>query len=106
MNNNTMNQMDNLEITRVHEPEADTRRVCEIRFDCLVTMHDVAFKKTKTGPFGLIEKQSKTPQWFKANQTITLEEVKHADPYELGMRIKQMFHQMEDTIDKYENGTI
>jgi hypothetical protein len=50
------------------------------------------------------EKWSKTPQWFKANHRITLEGVKHADPYELGMRIKQMFHQMEDTINKYENG--
>ena len=98
--------MNNTEITPVPEITADTTRVCEIRFDCLVTMHDVAFKKTKTGPFGLIEKQSKTPQWFKANHKITLEGVKHADPYELGMRIKQMFHQLEDTINKYENGTI
>ena len=98
--------MDNIEIIPVHELDANINRLCEIRFDCLVTMHDMAFKKTKTGPFGLIEKQSKTPQWFKANQTITLEGVKDADPYELGMRIKQMFHQLEDTINKYENGTI
>ena len=101
MKNNTMNQMNNLEITTVSEMEADTTRVCEIRFDCLVTMHDVGFKKYK-GVWGH-EEQSKKPQWFKANQTITLEEIKHADPYELGMRIKEMFHRMEDTIDKYEN---
>ena len=93
--------MDNIEIKPVHEMVADTRRVCEIKFDCLVTMHDVGFKKYK-GVWGQ-EKQSKTPQWFKANQTITLEEIKHADPYELGMRIKEMFHRMEDTINKYEN---
>jgi hypothetical protein len=93
--------MNNLEITPVPEITADTTRVCEIRFDCLVTMHDVGYKKYK-GLWGQ-EKWSKIPQWFKANQTITLEGVKYADPYELGMRIKQMFHQMEDTINKYEN---
>ena len=94
--------MNNLEITPVPEITADATRVCEIRFDCLVTMHDVAYKKYK-GLWGQ-EKWSKTPQWFKANHSITLEDVKYADPYELGMRIKQMFHQMEDTINKYENG--
>lgn len=99
-----MNQMDNLEITPVSEMEADTTRVCEIRFDCLVTMHDVGYKKYE-GMWGQ-EKYSKSPQWFRANHKITLEGVKHADPYELGMRIKQMFHQLEDTINKYENGTI
>ena len=45
---------------------------------------------------------SKTPQWFKANHILTLEMVKHADPYELGMRIKEMFHQLEKTIESYE----
>ena len=106
MNNNIIlvNQMDNLEIKPVSEMEADTTRVCEIRFDCLVTMHDVGYKKCE-GMWGQ-ETESKTPQWFKANHKITLEGVKHADPYELGMRIKQMFHQLEDTINKYENGTI
>lgn len=99
--------MDNIEITPVSEFEADTRRVCEIRFDCMVTMHDVGFKKIKTYPFGFeMEKSSNTPQWFRANHVITLEGVKHDDPYELGMRIKQMFHQLEYTINKYENGTI
>jgi len=87
-------------ITPVSEIEADTRRVCEIRFDCLVTMHDVAYKKYK-GLWGQ-EKQSKTPQWFRSNQVLTLEEIKYADPYELGMRMKQMFNQLEETIKQYE----
>ena len=39
--------MNNIEITPVSEFEADTRRVCEIRFDCLVTMHDVGYRKYK-----------------------------------------------------------
>jgi hypothetical protein len=89
-----------IEITPVDKIVADTRRVCEIRFDCMVTMHDVAYKKYK-GIWGQ-EKQSKTPQWFKANHILTLETVKHADPHELGMRIKEMFHQLEKTIESYE----
>ena len=95
--------MNNLEITPVPEMVADTTKVCEIRFDCLVTMHDVGYRKYE-GMWGQ-EKQSKSPQWFRANHKITLEGVKHADPYELGMRIKQMFHELENTIKKYENGT-
>ena len=89
-----------IEINPVSEMEADTRRLCEIRFDCMVTMYDVAFKKYK-GVLGH-EQQSKTPQWFRANHAITLETVKYADPYELGMRIKEMFHQLEKTIEQYE----
>ena len=89
-----------IEITPVSEMEADTRRLCEIRFDCMVKMHDVAFRKYD----GLFdeEKQSRIPQWFRANHTITLETVKYADPYELGMRIKEMFQQLEKTIEQYE----
>jgi hypothetical protein len=89
-----------IEIEAVPEVVADTRGVCEIRFDCMVTMHDVAFKKYK-GVLGH-DQQSKTPQWFKANHILTLEAVKHADPYDLGMRIKEMFHQLEKTIEQYE----
>jgi hypothetical protein len=99
MNNEKINFT---EITPVPEIIADKRRVCEIRFDCLVTMHDVGYKRYK-GLWGQ-EKESKTPQWFRANHIITLEGVKHADPYELGIRIKQMFQQLEDTINKYERG--
>jgi len=89
-----------IEITPVPEVVADTRRVCELRFDCMVTMHDVAYRRHK-GMWGQDE-QSKTHQWFKANHVLTLETVKHADPYELGMRIKEMFHQLEKTIISYE----
>lgn len=97
-----MNKINNIEIEPVPEIEANTTRVCEIRFDCLVTMHDVGYRKLQERGFLQQEKWSKTPQWFRANHVITLEGVKHADPYELGMRIKQMFHQLEDTIKQYE----
>jgi hypothetical protein len=51
-------------IEPVPEMIADTRKLCEIRFDCLVTMHDVGFTRYE-GMLGT-EKQSKVPQWFKA----------------------------------------
>jgi hypothetical protein len=89
-----------IEITQVPEVVADTRQVCEIRFDCMVKMHDVAFRKYD----GLFdeEKQSRIPQWFRANHILTLDAVKYAEPYELGMRIKEMFYQLEKTIEHYE----
>ena len=89
-----------IEITPIPEVVADKRRVCEIRFDCMVKMHDVAYRNYE-GMWGQ-ENQSKTPQWFKANHILTLEAVKHADPYNLGMMIKEMFHQLEQTIEQYE----
>ena len=93
--------MNNLEITKVSELEANTTRVCEIKFDCLVTMHDVAYKKYK-GVWGQ-EKQSKIPQWFKSNTALTLEFIKDAEPQLIGEHIKQMFHQLEKTIEQYES---
>jgi hypothetical protein len=89
-----------IEIKPVSEMEADTRRLCEIRFDCMVTMHDAAFKKYK-GMWGQ-ENQSKKPQWFKSNTILTLEFIKDAEPQLIGEHIKQMFHQLEQTIEKYE----
>jgi len=89
-----------IEIKPVSEMEADTRRLCEIRFDCMVTMHDAAFKKYK-GMWGQ-ENQSKKPQWFKSNTTLTLEFIKDAEPQLIGENIKQMFHQLEQTIEQYE----
>jgi len=43
-------------IEPVPEMVADTRKLCEIRFDCLVTMYDVGFARYK-GMWGQ-EKQS------------------------------------------------
>jgi hypothetical protein len=91
-----------IEIKPVPEMEADTRRLCEIRFDCMVKMHDVAVRKNLYDGMLGEDKSSISPQWFRANHTITLETVKYADPYELGMRIKEMFHQLEKTIEQYE----
>jgi hypothetical protein len=92
-----------ISIERVPEHLANRGKLCEIRFDCLVTMHDYGFSTLKNSTFFKGDVKSNSPQWFRANHNITLECVKHADPYVLGMRIKEMFHRLEDTIKKYEN---
>jgi hypothetical protein len=91
-----------IEITPVPEEVADIRQICEIRFDCMVKMHDVAVRKNLHDGMFREDKSSASPQWFRANHAITLDAVKYADPYDLGMRIKEMFHQLEKTIEQYE----
>ena len=91
-----------IEIKPVSEVVAGTRRLCEIRFDCMVKMHDVAVRKNLYDGMFREDKSSISPQWFRANHTITLEMVKYADPYDLGMEIKKMFNQLEKTIEQYE----
>lgn len=93
-----MNNKTNIET--VPKIVADTRRVCEIRFDCLVTMHDVGIRETKGG--FLRQSKSLPPQWFKSLSTITLEEVRYASEVELGIRIKQMYHELQAAIAEYE----
>ncbi len=87
-------------IQPVSEIEADKRRLCEIRFDCSVTIHDSG-TRTIEGGF-LQQSKSLPPQWFKSLSTITLEDVKYASEVELGTRIKQMYHELQAAIAKYE----
>ena len=95
-----MNNLNKPIIESIPEVVADTRKLCEIRFDCLVTMHDVGFTRYK-GMWGQ-EKESRVPQWFKAQHQITLESIKYMDEYQLGSQIKQMFRELEQTINQYE----
>jgi hypothetical protein len=92
--------MSKTNIQPVPEMEADKRRLCEIRFDCHVTMHDSGTRTTEGG--FLQQSKSLPPQWFKSISTITLEEVKYANEVELGTRIKQMYYELQATIAKYE----
>jgi hypothetical protein len=43
------------------------------------------------------------PQWFKSQSTMTLEEVKYQSHELIGLRLKQMLFELEQTIEKYEN---
>lgn len=82
-------------IQPVSEMEADKRRLCEIRFDCYVTMHDSGTRETSL--------KSLPPQWFKSQSTMTLEEIKYQSHELIGLRLKQMLFELEQTIEKYES---
>lgn len=92
--------MNNTDIQPVSEIEADKRRVCEIRFDCLVTMHDSGMRETGGG--FLYESRNLPPQWFRLNSQITLESIKYATEEQLGAQLKQMYYELLKTIEKYE----
>ena len=89
--------MNNIDIQPVPDFEADKRRLCEIRFDCLVTMHDSGTR----GGFSH-EPKSLPPQWFRMNSQITLETIKYATEEQLGAQLKQMYYELSKTIEKYE----
>jgi hypothetical protein len=92
--------MNNTDIQPISEIEADKRRLCEIRFDCLVTMHDSGMRETGGG--FLYESRNLPPQWFRLNSQITLESIKYASEFELGAQLKQMYYELQQTIEKYE----
>lgn len=93
--------MNNTDIQPVTDFEADKRRLCEIRFDCLVTMHDSGTRSTKGGMLGVTK--DLPPQWFKSQSTITLEDIKYRSHELLGLRLKQMLFELEQAIEKYES---
>jgi hypothetical protein len=86
--------MNNINISPISEVETDKRRICEIRFDCIVIMHDSGTREVST--------KSLPPQWFKMNSQITLEEIKYGDEIALGTRLKQMYYELAKTIEQYE----
>jgi hypothetical protein len=92
--------MTKTKIQPVSEIEADKRRLCEIRFDCYVTMHDSGMRETGGG--FLYESQNLPPQWFRMNSQITLESIKYESEVVLGAQLKQMYHELQATITKYE----
>jgi len=87
-------------IQPVSEIEADKRRLCEIRFDCYVTMHDSGIRSIEGGMLGVTK--TLPPQWFKSQSTMTLEEIKYQSHELIGLRLKQMLYELEQAIEKYE----
>lgn len=99
--------MENKETTISAVPPSEAghnERRCVIRFDCLVKMYDIGYITPKEDWFGLRPLKPYAPQWFKSQSYITLEGVKYADPYTLGLQIKRQFEQLEQAIKKYEQG--
>jgi hypothetical protein len=93
--------MNKSKIQPVSEIEADKRRLCEIRFDCYVTMHDSGTRSVEGGMLGVTK--DLPPQWFKSQSVITLEEIKYRSHELLGLRLKQMLFELEQAIEKYES---
>jgi hypothetical protein len=93
--------MNNTKITPISEIEADKRRLCEIRFDCQVSMTEYG---ARTVEQGLLSYDSKSlpPQWFRMNSQITLESIKYMSEVELGSQLKQMYYELQAAIAKYE----
>jgi hypothetical protein len=85
----------------VPDNEQAKRKMIEIRFDCLVTMYDLGFKKIKPG--FEFEKRKRTPQCFKSIQNITLESIKYSDEATLGRLLKEMYYELEHHIRQYED---
>ena len=75
---------------------------CEIRFDCLVKMYDVGYIKPKGSWLEFQPPKPYAPQWFRSMSNMTLEHIKYADPYVLGVQIKQQFEELERAIKRYE----
>jgi hypothetical protein len=87
-----MNNQNNIEL--IPDFEADRRRLCEITLDCHVRMYDSGARGT--------ESRNLPPQWFRINSHITLDSIKHASEVQLGAQIKQMYHELQAAIAKYE----
>ena len=77
-------------------------RLCEIRFDALVTMYDVGQKVIKENRLFNSSEKVLPPQWFRSRNKITLEAIKNYSDYELGRMLKEMYFQLEQHINKYE----
>lgn len=89
-----------MEINRISEIEAESNpSLAEIRFDCLVTMFEMGFKKNTISS----SIKRNPPQWFKSQAKISLESIKHLPNYELGQLLKNMLIQLEAHIEKYRN---
>lgn len=83
------------------EIDESKKRLCEIRFECLVKMFDVGYYQERG--FLNIPVGKPHPQMFKLETRLTLEAIKHCDEYQLGKIIKDAYRQLESHISQYEN---
>jgi len=93
-------------IEQVSEEEVGSlQSMAEIRFDCLVKMFDSKTKEIENfGGLGLpIHREvARKPQWFKCQQTLTLESIRHGSEYELGSMLKIMLRKLELHMEQYK----
>lgn len=90
----------NINMVSEHDVPGTKQHMAEIRFDCVIRMFDCGLRQT---PSGLLhDSEQLPPQWFKSENTVTLNMIKYADPCTLGNIFKNMLRQLEDHIKKYE----
>jgi len=81
----------------------DSQKLCEIRFDCFVTMYEMGARKSNDRNIFIKTENKPIPQWFKSQGKITLEAIRYSDEYSLGRILKDMLYQMDAHIRKFEN---
>jgi len=88
-------------VSNPNELEIAKYRMMDVRFDCLVRMFDSGQIQPKSSlPF--VEREPLPPQWFKLETKLTMEFVEGADPYQIGMAIKESFWKLKKHIEDYE----
>lgn len=80
-------------------------RTMSVRFDCLVKMFDYGQIEPRI-PMPFVQRKALPPQWFKSEMKLTMELVADADPYTLGMAIKQAYQKLKEHIELYENSGV
>lgn len=95
------------EISYVPPSEIDEAkyRTMSVRFDCLVKMFDYGQIEPRI-PMPFVQRKALPPQWFKSEMKLTMELVADADPYTLGMAIKQAYQKLKEHIELYENSGV
>ena len=90
-------------LSNPNEIEIAKFRMMDVRFDCLVRMFDSGQIQPKSMmPF--VERKPLPPQWFKSEMKFTMEFVEDADPYMIGMAVKEAFNKLKNNIEAYEQG--
>lgn len=77
-------------VQKVHKAEISSIMMTEIRFDAIVKMNDVGFRKNQS-------------QWFAIQEKITLESIMYESEAVLGRRLKEMFQKLQTEIEKYKH---
>lgn len=78
----------------------ESRNLCEIRFDALVTMYSTGYIKQKRNIFSIVPPKPGKPKWFKCRNMLTMEAIRYSDEYQLGRFLKDMLAQLEEHIEK------
>ena len=97
--------MENCRISTTWLEDFTKLSMCDIKFDCVVTMYDLARKEIKQNLLAnlfTVNKQPNISQWFTCENVLTLEFIRHAPEKEIGKSIKFMLKNLEEAIDGWK----